>query len=63
LEVTTSRAAKVIKEDKETLHLKAGDAIIEVVDKWHFGLNEGDESAELIGFYAGITGRPISIKR
>lgn len=49
-------------EDKKTLHLKAGDSIIEVVDKWHSGKNEGNEPAEIIVFYAGIQGEPITIK-
>ncbi len=52
----------VVTEDKETLHLKAGDPIIEVVDTWHYGKNEGDEVAEIIVFYAGIKGMPITVK-
>ena len=31
----------VVTEDNETLHMKAGDSIVEVVDKWHYGKNEG----------------------
>jgi hypothetical protein len=31
----------VINEQGETLHLKAGQALIELVDKWHYGKNEG----------------------
>ena len=53
----------VVSEDKETLHLKAGDAIVELVNKWHYGKNEGDEPAEIIVFYAGIKGGPITIKK
>jgi quercetin dioxygenase-like cupin family protein len=52
----------VVTEDKKTLHLKAGDAIVEVVNKWHYGKNEGNEAAEIIVFYAGIQGVPITIK-
>jgi quercetin dioxygenase-like cupin family protein len=52
----------VVTEDKETLHLKAGDAIVELVNKWHSGKNEGNEPAEIIVFYAGIKGGPITIK-
>jgi quercetin dioxygenase-like cupin family protein len=40
----------VVTKDKETLHLKAGDSIVEVVDKWHYGKNEGNETAEIIVF-------------
>lgn len=53
----------VVTEDKETLHLKAGDSIVEVVDKWHYGKNEGNEAAEIIVFYAGVQGSPITIKK
>ena len=53
----------VVTENNETLYLKAGDAIAEVVDKWHHGKNEGDEPAEIIVFYAGIKDVPITIKK
>jgi len=53
----------VVTEDRETLHLKAGDSIVEVVDKWHYGINEGNEPAEIIVFYAGVQGTPITIKK
>ncbi len=53
----------VVTKNKETLHLKAGDSIVEVVDKWHYGKNEGNEPAEIIVFYAGVQGTPITIKK
>ena len=49
-------------EDKKTLHLKAGDPIVEVVDTWHYGRNDGDTPAEIIVFYAGVKGTPITVK-
>ena len=52
----------VVTKDKETLHLKAGDSIVEVVNKWHYGINEGNETAEIIIFYAGVQGSPITIE-
>ncbi len=52
----------VVTKDRKTLHLKAGESIVEVVDKWHYGTNEGTEPAEIIIFYAGILGKPITIK-
>ena len=52
----------VITEKNETLHLKAGDSIIEVVGKWHYGKNEGNEPAEIVVFYAGIKNSPITVK-
>ena len=53
----------VITKDKNILHLKAGEAIVEVVDTWHHGKNEGKTPAEIIVFYAGIAGKPITIKK
>ena len=53
----------VVTEKNETLHLKAGDPIVEVVNKWHYGKNEGSEPAEIIVFYAGIQDMPITIKQ
>ncbi len=52
----------VVTEDKKILHLKAGDPIVEVVNTWHYGKNEGNVSAEIIVFYAGVEGTPITIK-
>lgn len=52
----------VVTEDKKTLHLEAGDPIVEVVNTWHYGINEGNLPAEIIVFYAGIEGTPITIK-
>ena len=53
----------VITEKNETLRLKAGDPIIEVVDKWHYGKNDGTETADIIVFYAGTPESPLTVKR
>lgn len=53
----------VVTEENEKLHLKAGDSIIEVVNKWHYGINEGNEFAEIIVFYAGVQDSPITVKK
>lgn len=60
--VLLSGELTVITEKNETLHLKAGDSIIEVVNKWHYGKNEGSKTAEIIVFYAGIVNKQITIK-
>ncbi len=52
----------VITENGDILHLRPYDPIVEVVDTWHYGKNEGDESAEIIVFYAGEKGTPITVK-
>jgi quercetin dioxygenase-like cupin family protein len=53
----------VVTEAGQTLHLEAGDAIVEVVDQWHYGHNEGTEPAELIVFYAGVREQPVTVKQ
>lgn len=52
----------VVADDNKTLHLKAGDSIVELVNRKHYGKNEGTETAEIIVFYAGIENKPITIK-
>ncbi|ESP62648.1 hypothetical protein SMITH_294 [Smithella sp. ME-1] len=52
----------VIAEDSKTLHLKSGDYIVELVNKKHYGRNEGTEMAEIVVFYAGVENKPITIK-
>ena len=52
----------VVSKQGEILKLKAGDPIIEVVDKLHYGTNEGDTTAEIIVFYAGTKDSKITIK-
>ena len=61
--VLLSGELTVITDDNKILHLKAGEAIIEVVNKWHYGKNEGTKPAEILVFYAGIVNRAITIKK
>lgn len=61
--VLLSGELTVITEDNMTLNLKAGEAIVEVVNKWHYGKNEGNSTAEIIVFYAGIPDTPITVKK
>ncbi len=60
--VLTKGKLTVVTEKNETLHMQAGDPIIEVVDKWHYGKNEGTEPAEIIVFYVGTAELPLAIK-
>ena len=52
---------KVVTADGKVLHLKAGDPIVEVVNTWHYGINEGNVPAEVIVVYAGIVNTPITV--
>ena len=53
----------VITEEKKSKTFKPGDSIVEVVNKWHFGKNDGNVPVLAIVFYAGIKGQPITIKK
>ncbi len=53
----------VMTEDGKILHLQAGDPIVEVTDTWHFGENTGNETAEIIVFYAGIQNESVTIQK
>ena len=52
----------VVSKDGKRLILNPGDSIVELVDQWHYGLNEGPEPVKLIMFYAGELGVPLVIK-
>ncbi len=49
--------------DGRTLDLKAGEAVVEVVDTWHWGEVLGEEPAHIIVFYAGQTDTPVTVKK
>ena len=53
----------VVTEQDEVLSLKAGEAIVEVVDKWHYGRNDGQQPATIIVFYAGALDKPVTVLR
>ena len=53
----------VITESGKVLNLKPNDPIVEVVDTWHYGRNDGDKPAEIIVFYAGSKNEPITTKK
>lgn len=61
--VLLSGELTVVTEDNKILHLKAGESIIEVVNKWHHGKNEGSTTAEILVFYAGTMDAPITVKK
>nr|WP_319510242.1 cupin domain-containing protein [uncultured Draconibacterium sp.] len=51
----------VITENNDTLKMQTGDVLSEVVGTWHYGVNEGEQVAEIVVFYAGTVGAPLSI--
>lgn len=50
-------------ETDKQLHLTAGDSIVELVNTWHHGVNNGDVPAEIIVMYAGVKGMPVTITK
>lgn len=53
----------VVTDDNKTLHLKAGESIVEVANKWHYGKNEGTTTAKILVFYAGVLDTPITMEK
>jgi quercetin dioxygenase-like cupin family protein len=53
----------VVSKAGKKLRLKTGEALIELVNTWHSGRNEGHETAEIVVFYAGSAGQPITVKK
>ncbi len=51
----------VVDINEEELHLKEGDVIVELVNKIHYGVNNGNIPVELVVFYAGTTDLPITV--
>ena len=52
---------KVVDIDGNILNLKTGDVIVELVNKIHYGVNEGNKPVEIVVFYAGTEDLPITV--
>lgn len=59
--VLLSGELTVVASGGETLHLKAGDPIVELVNTPHYGMNPGQVPAEILVFYAGVIHAPITV--
>ncbi len=53
----------VVKEGGGERTFRKGEAIIEMVGKWHHGINRGSVSTELIVFYATAKDLPLAVKK
>ena len=51
----------VMSQTGDTLYLKEGDVIVEMVNTWHHGENNGTVPVEIVVFYAGNVDTPITI--
>jgi quercetin dioxygenase-like cupin family protein len=52
----------VITKEGKQLVLNPGNSIVELVNKWHYGVNQGSEPVKLIMFYVGEVGMPLVVK-
>lgn len=53
----------VISEKKDTLRLVEGQSLIELVNTFHYGINQGDDPAQILVFYAGNQNVPITVMK
>lgn len=52
----------VVAADGRTRTFAAGEAVVEMVNAAHYGENRWNEEVELVMFYAGAEGVPLSEK-
>lgn len=53
----------VITDDNKEITLNEGEVLPELVGKYHYGKNTGKEPIELIVFYLGQKGTPLSVNK
>ncbi|HEX7366163.1 MAG TPA: cupin domain-containing protein [Pelobium sp.] len=61
--VVTKGTLTVVDEKGNTLQLKAGESIVELINAFHYGENRGDEPVEIMVFYAGVEGADNTVKK
>ena len=53
----------VVTEDNKEITLHEGEVLPELIGKYHYGKNMGKEPVELIVFYLGQKGTPLSVDK
>ena len=53
----------VITDDNKEITLHEGEVLPELIGKYHYGKNTGKEPVELIVFYLGQKGTPLSVNK
>ena len=53
----------VITDKNEQITLNEGDCLPELIGKYHYGKNTGNKPVELIVFYIGKKGTPLSVNK
>lgn len=56
----TKGTLTVTTEDNKEKIIHAGQGLAEVVDDFHYGRNDGEESVEMVVFYIGEKGTELS---
>ena len=51
----------VIADDGQSMTMRQGQVLPELIGKYHYGRNDGAEPVELIVFYLGEQGTPLSV--
>ena len=59
--VVMKGALKIVTQDQKVLHVKGGEPLVETVNEWHYGVNEGNDVAEVYIVYSGLPGQKVSI--
>ena len=51
-----------VRTDSGKTHIaRAGDAVVELVNRPHGGANIGDEDVVILVVYVGVEGRPVTV--
>ena len=53
----------VITDDNKEITLQEGEVLPELIGKYHYGKNSGKKPVELIVFYLGEKGTPLSVNK
>lgn len=53
----------VITDDNKEITLHQGEVLPELIGKYHYGKNSGNEPVELVVFYIGEKGTPLSVNK
>ena len=53
----------VITDDNKSITLQEGEVLPELIGKYHYGKNTGKEPVELVVFYIGEKGTPLSVNK
>ena len=53
----------VVSDKNEEITIHEGESLPELIGKYHYGKNMGNEPVELIVFYVGEKGTPLSVNK